>query len=109
MSDAQDAVAQAQAALAAAQEAAAQEAAQAKAAQDSPAAQAAEVSLGKAIGGYVGNLIRRVEALEGQVFGHSQSPAAPAESAREMAADPQPESPAESAPEVEQASEAPAE
>ena len=72
MSDATDAVQQAQAALAAAQAAVAAEQAQAKAQADSQAAQHAEAALGKGVGGFVGDLIRRVEALEEQVFGHSQ-------------------------------------
>ena len=72
MSDAEAAVQQAQAALAAAQAAVAAEQAQAKAQADSQAAQQAEAALGKGVGGFVGDLIRRVEALEEQVFGHSQ-------------------------------------
>ncbi len=77
MSDATEAVARAQAALAAAQAAAAEEAAQIKAAGDSQAALAAEASLGKGIGPHVGDLIRRVEALEQRVFGEPEAAAAP--------------------------------
>ena len=76
MSDATDAVAQAQAQLAAAQAAAAAEAAQAKAAGDSQDALAAEAALGKGIGPFVGDLIRRLEKVEARVFGQSSdSPA----------------------------------
>ena len=87
MSDATDAVAQAQAALAAAQAAAAQEAAAAKAAGDSQAALAAEAALGKGIGPHIGDLIRRVEALEQRVFGQSE-PEQPAQPASQL--EPQP-------------------
>ena len=72
MTEATQAVAQAQAALAAAQKAAAEEAAQIKAAGDSQAALAAEAALGKGIGPYLGDLIRRVEALEKAVLGASK-------------------------------------
>ena len=79
MSDATDAVQRAQAELAAAQAAVAAEQAQAKAQADSQAAQQAETALGKGVGGFVADLIRRVEALEEQVFGHSQeAPSTPA-------------------------------
>ncbi len=86
MSDAEAAVQQAQAALAAAQAAVAAEQAQAKAQADSQAAQQAEAALGKGVGGFVGDLIRRVEALEEQVFGHSQkTPSTPAQEAPQAA------------------------
>ncbi len=83
MSDAQDAVLAAQQALAAAQARADAEAAAAKAAAagDSQQAQEAESTLGKAIGSWVGQLIRRVEALEAVAHSHGDSASASAPAA----------------------------
>lgn len=73
---AQDRVAAAQAALAQAQaeaDAAAQASKDEAEANDSQAALDAERALGKGVGGYLGDLIRRVEALEAKVFPKSES------------------------------------
>jgi hypothetical protein len=73
-------LAAAQAALAQAQADAAAEAKATAAEGESQAAVDAEAALGKGIGGYVADLIRRLEALEAKVFPKQEDPpSAPSE------------------------------
>lgn len=87
MSAADDAVAQAEQALAAAKaQQAAEQAAAAANPPDSQAASQAHKDLGNSIGPFVADLIRRVEALEAAAFGHRDS-SPDSEQAHEAAAE----------------------
>ncbi len=91
---AQERVAAAQAALAQAQaeaDAAAQASKDEAEANDSQAALDAERALGKGVGGYLGDVIRRVEALEAKVFPKSEPTSEPAPSTPDPATATDPE------------------